>query len=164
MTRLIVDIADTEDKALLADLLLTNAKVYTRNEIVKAGLAVEGGRIWKVAKEANLPKAVAKLDLEGNLVLPGLIDSHVHLRDQQLSYKEDFFSGTSAAAAGGVTLAIDMPNNQPVTMGPEALKDRMSLAETKAIVNVAFFSAFPEDLREARLIVDEGAVGFKLYL
>ena len=159
-----MDILKIGDKALLVDLLLKNAKIYTSKGIVKAGLAIEGGHIFKVAKETNLPKASAKLDLKENLVLPGLIDSHVHLRDQQLAYKEDFLSGTAAAAAGGVTLALDMPNNKPVTMSLESLRERMRLAETRAVVNVAFFSAFPKYLGEIRSIVEEGAVGFKLYM
>ncbi len=159
-----VDSPKTEDKALLADLLLNNAKIYTPRGIAKAGLAIEGGYIFKVAKEANLPKASAKLNLEGNLVLPGLIDSHVHLRDQQLAYKEDFFTGTAAAAAGGITLALDMPNNRPVTMSLESLRARRRLAEKRAVVNVAFYSAFPEKVQEIRETIEEGAVGLKLYM
>ena len=146
------------------DLILHNAKIYTRGELVEAGLAVEAGKILKIAKEANLPQASAKLNLKGQIILPGLIDLHVHLRDQQLAYKEDFFTGTSAAAAGGITLAIDMPNNKPVTMNSKSLKERMSLAKTRAVVNVAFYSAFPENLGEISSIVKEGAMAFKLFL
>ncbi len=144
--------------------MLNNAKIYTRKRIIEAGLAIDGGRIFRIAKEANLPPASEKLDLKGLLLLPGMIDSHVHLRDQQLAYKEDFFSGTAAAAAGGVTSVIDMPNNKPVTMSPESLRERMEIAEKRAIVNVAFYSAFPSDLSEINSIVEEGAVAFKLFL
>ena len=56
------------------------------------------------------------------LVLPGVIDSHVHLRDEEKAYKETFMTGTAAAAAGGVTTVLDMPNNSPVTMSAEALR------------------------------------------
>lgn len=146
------------------DLVLHNARIYTPKGIVEAGLAIDKGRILKIAKETNLPHASEKLDMKGKIVLPGLIDPHVHLRDQQLAYKEDFFSGTSAAAAGGVTLVIDMPNNKPVTMSATSLKERMRLAETQAVVNVAFHSAFPESLEEIPRIVKQGAVAFKLYL
>jgi dihydroorotase (multifunctional complex type) len=97
-------------------------------------------------------------------VLPGLIDSHVHLRDQQLAYREDFTTGTAAAAAGGVTTVIDMPNNRPLTMSSEALRERMQLAEKRILVNVAFNSAFPNRTEDIRGIVRQGAVGFKLYL
>ena len=98
------------------------------------------------------------------MVLPGLIDSHVHLRGQRLAYKEDFFTGTAAAASGGVSLVIDMPNNRPVTMSSSVLRERMDETERRAVVNVAFFSAFPEKIEEMRGIVREGARAFKLYM
>ncbi len=153
-----------EGKRLPVDLVLSNAKIYTRRGIVEAGLAIDNGRIFRIAKETNLPQASTKLDLQGCIVLPGLIDLHVHLRDQQLAYKEDFFTGTSAAAAGGVTLTVDMPNNKPVTMSSKSLRERMKLAEKRIIVGVAFYSAFPANLGELPSIVEEGAVGFKLFL
>ncbi len=149
---------------MLVDLTLWNAKIYTAGEILEGGVAIDDGRIFKVAKEPNLPMASKRIDINGRLVLPGLIDAHVHLRDQQLAYKEDFYSGTTAAAAGGVTLGLDMPNNKPVTMSAEALIKRMGMAETRVVVNVAFFSAFPKRLREMQSIVEEGAIGFKLYM
>lgn len=144
--------------------MLRNAKIYIHGRIVEAGLAIDEGRIFKIAKETNLPPASTKMNLKGHITLPGLIDPHVHLRNQQLAYKEDFFSGTAAAAAGGVTLTIDMPNNKPVTMDSTSLRQRMRLAERRAVVNVAFYSAFPEKLEEVPSIVEEGAVAFKLYM
>ena len=145
-------------------MVLHNAKIYTRRRIVEAGLAIDEGRIFKIAKETNLPPASTKMNLRGHITLPGLIDSHVHLRNQQLAYKEDFFSGTAAAAAGGVTLTIDMPNNKPVTMDSISLRERMKLAERRAVVNVAFYSAVPQQLEKVSSIVREGAVAFKLYM
>ena len=146
------------------DLVLHNGKIYTPKGFVEAGIAVEEGRIFKIAKETNLPRASSKLNLDGNLVLPGLIDSHVHLRDQERAYKEDFFTGTAAAAAGGFSLVIDMPNNKPLTMNAETLRERMKLAKKRVLVNVAFYSAFPKTVREVREIVKEGAIAFKLFL
>jgi len=145
-------------------MVLFNAKVYTFQGIVEAGVGIDHGRIVRVAKETNLPPASARLNMNGCLMLPGLIDSHVHLRDQQLAYREDFTTGTAAAAAGGVTTVIDMPNNRPVTMSCEALRERMQLAEKRILVNVAFNSAFPNRTEEIRHMVQEGTVGFKLYL
>jgi dihydroorotase (multifunctional complex type) len=146
------------------DTVLFNAKIYTSQRIVEAGLAIENAKIVKIAKETNLPKASNRIDIKGNLVIPGLIDSHVHLRDQELAYREDFTTGTAAAAAGGVTTVIDMPNNRPVTMSAEALRKRMELAEKRVLVNTAFNSAFPSTKNEIHDIVKQGAVGFKLYL
>jgi dihydroorotase (multifunctional complex type) len=146
-------------------MVLFNAKVFTSSQrIVEAGVALDHGRIVRVVKETNLPHASIRLNMNGCLVLPGLIDSHVHLRDQQLAYREDFTTGTAAAAAGGVTTVVDMPNNRPVTMSSEALRERMQLAEKRILVNVAFNSAFPNQIAEIPHIIGEGAIGFKLYL
>jgi dihydroorotase (multifunctional complex type) len=97
-------------------------------------------------------------------VLPGLIDEHVHLRDEGKAYKEDFTSGTAAAAAGGFTTVLDMPNNDPVTMNVKTLRNRMQIAQRKILVNVGFYSEFPRKLPEMQDIVAEGAVGFKLFM
>jgi dihydroorotase len=135
---------------LPVDLVLKNAKIYAFNRIIEAGLAVEDGKIFKIAKEANLPRSSEKIDLNGLLVLPGVIDVHVHLRDQELSYKEDFLSGTSAAASGGVTLVMDMPNNKPVTMDSAALRERMNLASRKIVVNTAFTQPSQQTLKRSK--------------
>jgi dihydroorotase len=149
---------------LPVDTVLNNAKIFTRGSIVEAGIAIDKGKIVKIAKDTNLPPASTKINLKGHITLPGIIDPHVHLRDQQLAYKEDFFTGTSAAASGGVTLVVDMPNNKPVTMDSFSLKERMRLAEKQVLVNVAFNAAFPKTLEEIAEVVKAGAVGFKVYL
>jgi dihydroorotase len=146
------------------DSVLYNTKICIRGNLVEAGLAIDKGKIVKIAKETNLPPASTKINLKEHITLPGIIDPHVHLRDQQLAYKEDFFTGTAAAAVGGVTSVIDMPNNKPVTMDSFSLKERMKLAEKQVLVNVAFNSAFPKKLEEIADIVKAGAVGFKVYL
>jgi dihydroorotase len=149
---------------LIIDLVLTNAQAYTRKGIVNCNLAINQRRIFKIGKEAAMPKAETKMDLEKLLVLPGLIDAHVHLRDEGKAYKEDFYSGTAAAAAGGITTVLDMPNNEPVTMSAETLRNRMQNAENKILVNVGFYSEFPKNMKEIGEITHERAVAFKLYM
>lgn len=146
------------------DAVLNNAKIFIQGNIVEAGIAIDKGKIVKIAKDTNLPPASTKINLKGHIILPGIIDLHVHLRDQQLAYKENFFTGTAAAAAGGVTLVVDMPNNKPVTMDSFSLKERMKLAEKQVLINVAFNAAFPKRMEEIAEVVKAGAVGFKVYL
>ncbi|PVX26599.1 MAG: dihydroorotase [Candidatus Bathyarchaeum sp.] len=146
------------------DTVLHNTKICIHGNLVEAGIAIEEGKIVKIAKKTNLPTAATKIDLKGHITIPGLIDPHVHLRDQQLAYKEDFITGTAAAAAGGVTSVIDMPNNSPVTMDHLSLKERMKIAEKHVLINVAFNSAFPKSPEEIPKIVKAGAIGFKIYL
>lgn len=145
-------------------MILNDAKAYAHNEIGDCCIAVNKGRIFKIGKEANMPKADVKISLRTLLVLPGLIDAHVHLRDEGKAYKEDFYSGTAAAAAGGMTAVLDMPNNAPVTMSAETLKNRMDKAERNVLVNVGLFSEFPKNMNEMKEIIKKGAVAFKLFM
>jgi len=149
---------------LIADLVLSDAKAYINKEIVHCSLAINNGKIFKIGKEASMPKAQAKIDLKNLLILPGLIDAHVHLRDEGKAYKEDFYSGTAAAAAGGITTVLDMPNNDPVTMSAETLRNRIRTAERRILVNVGFYSEFPKETKEMKEIVNEGAIAFKLFM
>jgi dihydroorotase (multifunctional complex type) len=150
--------------ALIVDSVLTNAKVYLKGEIMECSFAIEEGKIQKIGKETQMPKADQKTDLHNLLVLPGIIDSHVHLRDENKAYKETFQTGTEAAAAGGVTTVLDMPNNSPMTMSVAALRNRMQIAARRVLVNVGFYSEFPTDLKKIKEVVGEGAVGFKLFM
>jgi len=149
---------------LTVDLVLKNLKAYIKGSIRECCIAIEDDKILKLGTETQMPKADITLDLGGLLVLPGLIDVHVHLRDGGKAYKEDFFTGTAAAAAGGFTTLLDMPNNVPVTMDAETLKGRMETAKEKILVNVGFYSEFPNRVDGIDAIIEAGAIAFKLYL
>jgi dihydroorotase len=149
---------------VIVDWVLSNAKAYLKGQIVDCSIAVEDGKIQKIGKQPHMPQADQKSDLHNQLVLPGLIDEHVHLRDEGKAYKEDFTSGTAAAAAGGFTTVLDMPNNEPVTMSALTLQNRFRIAQRRILVNVGFFSEFPADLPEIKAVAAEGAVGFKLFM
>jgi dihydroorotase (multifunctional complex type) len=149
---------------LTVDLLLTDAKAYTKGKLRDCSIAINEGKIFKIGKQTNMPKAESTIGLKSLLVLPGIIDAHVHLRDEGKAYKEDFYSGTAAAAAGGITTVLDMPNNAPVTMSAVTLRNRMEIAKKKVLVNVAFYSEFPKKKDEIGNIVKEGALGFKLFM
>ncbi len=149
---------------MIVDYVLANAKAYFKQAIVDCSIAINEEKIFKVGREPSMPTADARFDLKNHLVLPGLIDAHVHLRDEDKSHKEDFLSGTAAAAAGGMTTVLDMPNNEPVTMSAEALRNRMTIAEARILVDVGFRSEFPGDIGEIEGIMREGPVGFKLFM
>lgn len=149
---------------MIVDSVFTNAKAYLKGEIVDCSIAIEEGKFFKIGREPQMPNADKKTNLHNLLVLPGLIDEHVHLRDEGRAYKEDFISGTSAAAAGGFTTVLDMPNNDPVTMNAQTLRNRMNLAMRRTLVNVGLYSEFPDKLEQIPEIVSEGAIGFKLFM
>jgi dihydroorotase (multifunctional complex type) len=93
-----------------------------------------------------------------------MIDAHVHLRDLELSYKETFETGTQAAAAGGYTTILDMPNTRPPTTTSARLTEKISKAEGRLYSNVAFQGSLTTDATELGRMLEEGAIAFKLYL
>lgn len=98
------------------------------------------------------------------LTLPGLIDTHVHLREPGATQKEDFESGTKAAIAGGYTLVLDMPNNPEPTITREALEKKVSLAEDRIYCDVGFhFGGTPESSQYFKQIRDK-VFGLKVYM
>lgn len=98
------------------------------------------------------------------LTLPGLIDPHVHLRDPGQTWKEDFYTGTCAALAGGFTTIIDMPNNKiPITTF-QRLNKKIKIAKEKIVCDVGFyFGSLGNNLSEFRKVKNK-VLGLKLYL
>lgn len=100
------------------------------------------------------------------VLLPGLVDSHVHLDEPGRTEWEGFATGTAAAAAGGVTTLLDMPlNSSPVTTTPDALAAKRAAAQGKLAVDVGYWGgAVPENLGALRTLAEAGVVGFKCFL
>lgn len=125
---------------------IVNAKIWLEDGLYEGGLFVEDGKIAKIGK--SMPEADHVMDAKGNLVLPGLVDLHVHFREPGFTHKEDFYTGSCAAAAGGITTIVDEPNNNPVTSTPDALREKMSLIKRKAAVDYTFSVALHADTLE----------------
>ena len=96
--------------------------------------------------------------------LPGLVDAHVHVREPGYEHKEDLFTGTAAALAGGVTTVLDMPNTLPPTATPELLADKIRRATANAVCDVGFFVGATNTDLDAYLPVAEQACGLKIYV
>ncbi len=144
------------------DIVIKNVKLLRNNNIVEACISINNGKIFKISKDKPFD-ALETHDAKGRLLLPGLIDIHVHLRDMQVDYKEDFFSGTSAALAGGVTTLLDMPNNNPPIVSINALLEKMRKATDKIVADVGFFFGIPKNTEEIFKASKEGVCGFKTY-
>ena len=133
---------------MIVDSVLTNAKAYLNGQIVDCSIAIEEGKIQKIGKETQMPNADQKTNLHNLLVLPGLIDEHVHLRDEGKAYKEDFFVRNRRSRSWRLHTVLDMPNNEPVTMSVQTLRNRMEIAQRRALVNVGLYSEFPKNLTQ----------------
>ena len=153
----------SDETSGLPSLLIRDAHIWTKNDTTRGSILVEQGKIRRIARNIT-ERADGEILAQRLLVLPGLIDGHVHLRDMKLSYKEDFTTGTAAAAAGGFTSVIDMPNSLPPTDSAERLRERAERASGKILVNVGFHSAALNDYDEVRAMKSAGAFSMKLYM
>lgn len=143
--------------------LVVSGRMFTPDGVVEGYVKVENGIITRVGEGRISGSDVLEFS-EGELILPGLIDMHVHMRDFDQAGKEDFTSGTSAAAAGGFTVVVDMPNTTPPVNRREVLVRRESVAREKAVVDYGLYYGIPRVEGELGREVLELAVGFKLFM
>ncbi|HDM36633.1 MAG TPA: dihydroorotase [Candidatus Syntrophoarchaeum butanivorans] len=118
----------------MTDLLIKNAKGWINGELIDIDLRIEDGVISEIRREIR-GDFESILDIKGKILLPGAIDAHVHMRDGNESHKEDWLTGTSAAAAGGVTTVIDQPNTDPPVTSRANLSDRIEIASRSSLVD-----------------------------
>ena len=141
--------------------MIIHGKIYLDGVIEEYTVKVVDGVIEEIGKNIE-GDDVINLNLPGYLILPGMIDIHVHLRDFEYSYKEDFYSGTSAAAAGGVTLVLDMPNTKPKVNSLNILNRRDKLASENSVVDYGIYYGVPESPSMIEGY-EKLAVGLKIY-
>ncbi len=141
------------------DLILKNCKLVDKNEEYNIG--VSNGKITEITKQDLKGEEV--IDIKSNYIFPGFIDPHVHFRDPGLTQKEDFKSGSEAAAHGGFTTIIDMPNTLPKTNTYKALKEKMRIAENKSVVNF-YLQAGHNNLDEMKKMVELNPISFKVFM
>lgn len=150
---------------ITADLVINNGIVVTPDSAVPASVAIKDEKIIAVGAADAMPPAKETLDAKGLHVLPGAIDVHVHFRDPGYPNKEDWESGTAAAAFGGVTTVFDMPNTIPPTGNAEILAAKHKIAAEKAHVDFGLYGLLGEDtIENVPDLVDGGVIGFKLYM
>jgi dihydroorotase len=121
-----------------ADLILSGGHLVSPEGIVQGDISIADGVIVAILPPGTGGQARERLDVHGKLLFPGLVDVHVHLREPGLTHKEDFESGTRAAAAGGVTTLMVMPTDNPWTETPEDLLAKRALAKGHLYVDVGF--------------------------
>lgn len=145
------------------DTAVAARRVFLDGRFVPATVTVVAGRVDRIGPFD--PNAAYVLP-EDQVLLPGLVDSHVHLNDPGRADWEGFASGTAAAAAGGIATVFDMPlNSVPVTTTPEALSLKRATARGKLAVDLGYWGgAVPENLGTLRSLGRAGVVGFKCFL
>jgi allantoinase len=149
------------------DLVIRAEQAYTPEGLRAVEVGVRDGKIVAIEELGFGLGGAAEVDVPaGQVLLPGLVDTHVHVNEPGRTEWEGFASATKAAAAGGVTTVIDMPlNSIPPTVTVDALNIKRDVARDKAFVDVGFWGgAIPGNRGDLRPLLDEGVFGFKCFL
>jgi len=146
-------------------LLISNARIINEGEIHEADVLVVDDRIEKIAGSISAAEGTSVIDAAGKYLLPGMIDDQVHFREPGLTTKGDLASESAAAAAGGITSFMDMPNVNPQTTTRAALADKYGLADGRCTSNYAFYlGATNRNIDEIRALQVNEACGIKAFM
>jgi allantoinase len=148
-------------------LVIRGQRVVTSDSIAPASIHIESGKIKRVASLSEVPPDWPMVDAGERVVMPGLVDTHVHINEPGRTRWEGFTTATRAAAAGGVTTLFDMPlNSIPPTTTTEGLRRKLEAARDAQVrVDLGFWGGVvPGNLAELPKLHDAGVVGFKCFL
>jgi dihydroorotase len=146
-------------------LLLANARVVNEGAERQQDVLVEGQRIARIDSQITADSTMRVLDLEGAVLLPGMIDDQVHFREPGLTHKGDLATESRAAVAGGITSFLDMPNNKPTITVRERLTEKYSVAAGRCFANYGFyFGASNDNLEQIKRLQPGEACGLKVFM
>ncbi|MFC1683907.1 dihydroorotase [Pseudomonadota bacterium] len=149
----------------MKDVLILNARIVSDGHITEGDLLISDGRIEQVGGDLGFRTADLVMDVEGKVVLPGMIDDQVHFRDPGAPHKADMHTESRAAVAGGITSFMDMPNTNPLTVTRDALEQKYSLAAEKSLANYAFYmGATNDNIDHIRALDPKLACGVKVFM
>ena len=147
------------------DALIVNGTVVAGGAVAPATVAIAGGRIAALLDPVARPPAASLVDATGLHVMPGLIDTHVHTRHPGVADREDFASGTAAAAAGGITTLFEMPISKVPANSGEGVRARVAAMAPQAHVDFALYGgAGHENIDRVAEQAAAGVVAFKTFL
>ncbi|WP_426432270.1 dihydroorotase [Winogradskyella sp. HB-48] len=147
-------------------ILIKNAKIVNERKIVEGDILIEDDYIKEIDDSISVKSAdITVIDVEGNYVLPGMIDDQVHFREPGLTHKANIETESKAALAGGITSFIEMPNTNPQTTTIEKLEEKFAIAAKTSYANYSFMFGGTNDNLDEILKVDPKTVaGLKLFL
>jgi allantoinase len=150
----------------VTDLVIRGRGVVTPEGVRSASVHIAEGRIVKLGAWDDAPPGIPVVDAGECLVMPGLVDTHVHMNEPGRTDWEGFETGTRAAAAGGVTTILDMPlNSIPATTTVDALEIKRKAARDKSVVNVEFIGGVvPGNTGDLEGLRGAGVRAFKCFL
>ncbi len=149
----------------MTKLLITNARLINVGEDRDADVLINGERIEKIAGSISAADDVEVIDAGGCYLIPGMIDDQVHFREPGLTNKGDLATESAAAAAGGITSFMDMPNVNPQTTTRKALADKYRIAENRCTANYGFYlGGTNRNIEEIKKLKLGEACGIKVFM
>lgn len=146
-------------------LLITNARLVNEGLVRETDVLISGERIERIESGIAAPDGATVIDAGGKYLLPGMIDDQVHFREPGLTHKGDLATESAAAAAGGITSFMDMPNVDPLTTTRAALADKYARAEGRCTANYGFyFGATNTNIEEIKALEVGESCGIKAFL
>lgn len=138
--------------------LFKNISLVSHEGITVTDVLFDNEKVEKIGLNISASGNVKEIDGEGKFLLPGMIDDQVHFRDPGFSHKADIASESFAAAAGGITTFMDMPNTNPATLTLDLLEEKYDLAAHKSLINYSFFMGINNENLEEALKVDNSKI------
>jgi dihydroorotase len=139
--------------------------MVNEGRVTSGDLLIRDGRIERIDGSIDTNGVQDIIDANGAWLLPGMIDDQVHFREPGLTYKAGIWSESRAAAAGGITSFMEMPNTKPATVTLEALEDKYAIAAEKSLVNYSFYlGATNDNLDVIRALQPGAAAGIKIFM
>lgn len=147
-----------------ADLIIYNAEIVTEDKVIAGYLAVKEGKIIQIGEGRPEMDSEKLVDASGKVILPGAIDTHPHFFEPGAEWREDIEHGTRAAANGGFTTILDMPNTAPPVKDKETFLLKLERAKKSSLIDFALWgSAMPTNLENMNELYELGCVGFKAF-
>ncbi|KAF7771137.1 dihydroorotase [Pseudoalteromonas citrea] len=145
--------------------LIKNAKVVNENNVFETDVLINGNLIEQINSDISVQANYHVIDLEGDWLLPGMIDDQVHFREPGLEYKGCIASESRAAVAGGITSYMEMPNVSPATTTDLALMHKHDIAARNSLANYSFYlGATPDNLDQIKACDPKLVCGVKVFM
>jgi dihydroorotase len=144
----------------MPDILIKNTRIYYNNSLQPAEIIIDNGKVTKIGKDLRVSSSDMIIDAGGALTLPAGIDVHVHFREPGMTLKENWYTGSCSAAAGGITTVIDQPNTVPPTTDRRTFEQKLKLARGKSIVDFGINGGVTDNIEKLEELWNLGVTAF----
>lgn len=145
--------------------LIKDAEIVLRDNTIKANLIIKDKFIESISEDIPEVKIDKTINANGLILLPGVIDDQVHFREPGLTHKAEILTESKAAAAGGVTSFMEMPNTNPQTINDAELKKKFDIAAKNSAVNYSFYlGATNDNIKEIKKLDPKTVCGVKVFM